>query len=1824
MHRTSLWLAGIVVFVGGCGSSSNKGGLTATGAPTGEVSDDLVITVDFSKPMVRSTQFGTHLEKSPITIAPAIAGQTWWEDDTKLNFKASETLKGSREYTVTVPQSLRALDGSTLAKAYTFQFTSERLSGEAEVIGSYERARQKQAVKLSFNQNVNFEEINDHCHFTSTPEGSTKAEKVTVTKPADSPGGIAKSHTVIPTTELALSTTWTLHCAEALRGTEGELTMVGTIEDEFTTHGPLKALGISAVEDVVPAEDLRIDLEFSNPLQKPYYISINPPVPGFPGQCHIGGSDPPNLSCAALLDAQTAYTVTIEAKQMDIFGQQLGAEKTFSFRTVEPDPTISMESGFFVAETTRPVFPIWTRNVTKLEVTALALTPKTYEKFRPHLDWWESSPIDLSDTSLKPTTKKLALTGTKNQWSQQPLDPVTFFGGKPGPGMYYFEVVAPEVEDYEYERKKVLINFTDIGVVSKIGATQGIVWVTKLSSGDPLPGAEVVIHNASGKKTWSGKTNKNGIAKIPGRKELEKKPEEDINTYDRMNIFVSYKKDWTILNANRTGGLDAYNFNISSDSDMSPVKLRGFMHTDRGLYRPGETVHIKGLARTTRVGQPLAVPKSDKVSLEVKGPRGDIVKKMEASLSKFGGFWTDIELPEDSRLGDYTIRARLEHGTFRARFSVEEYRPATFEVTQKTRAKFVTTGGSLDATISANYLYGAPVRDGQVELAVHSRPRHPQFRDFKEFQFYRDRDYGGEGYASGEQMLVTEEQSGLDNDGNASFSISISPEDVATDADILVRANVTTPADEVISKSFVIPYYRSDRYHGIKASDYFLEIKKQYIFHLVAVNPEGKSVGGKAKLSIRRQDWNCIWEDWGYRGSYRCNEDNEDIVSETIELDKNKPIPYEFKPEKGGEYWITLAGEKGEGTASLQMYAWGDGGGSWRSDDSMTYNIITDKKEYQVGDTATLLLKTDLTKAKGLISIERDGVIETRLMDLEQSGKYVKVPILANYAPNIYVSVALVQGRTGKGIRGKPRMRMGLVNLRVNADEAKLKVEVSTDKPDYRPGERVTAKIRVSDQNDKPIAAEVAIAAADEGVLSLIGYKTPNPIPTFYSPWGISVVSATQLAYVKDIPGPNVTRPATGGDSAGPGTLRWRFVSTAVWKPGIVTNSKGVATVNFTAPDNLTAFRIMAVAADRGHRFGSGDKRFTVSKPLQLHRVLPRFLTLGDTLDGGVVIHNETGAAGTATVALQTNNVLSIEGDKNRTVEVPAGGRTRVLFKMGADGLGEAELTFSVKLGDEKDRVRFTLPIHHPAPQKSHDVALGVTTKRHSIPVTLPEHALRGSAQVHVTVDPDGLVGIEDGLRDLIRYPYGCLEQTTSKVIPMIAVRELAESLSLEGLQGEDLNKFVKAGLAKIGRHQHSSGGFSLWPGGQPQAYYTGYALWGLLTAKQAGYPVSNNRIQDGLRYLRTQGKRPDKSKGFYNEAGNQAAQAFSLYIRALLGDKDTQAAIKLAENSEHMPIYGMAFLSRALAEGVGAKDAAVTKIVGQLGRLATQAANNNTLIDEPNGDKLRWYMSDSMRTTAIVLDALVALAPQHLAIKTLAKTLMAKRRETRYRSTQANLYSLLALTNYAKAVSAAAPNVTIVASGNALLTAELKGKNRISTASVPLTALKSPIVIEPRGAVHYAVTVQYRQKLETLKDISNTLSLNREYLDEDGKPKTSFQVGDIVVIRLRVPLTENKTHLMISDRIPAGFEALNTRLATVANRTTGNQRHNWGSHRELRDERADFSSEYIYQGMYERTYMARAIASGRFTVPPSVAELMYKPEQNAQTALAHIDIRAK
>jgi len=888
-----------------------------------------------------------------------------------------------------------------------------------------------------------------------------------------------------------------------------------------------------------------------------------------------------------------------------------------------------------------------------------------------------------------------------------------------------------------------------------------------------------------------------------------------------------------------------------------------------------------------------------------------------------------------------------------------------------------------------------------------------------------------------------------------------------------------------------------------------------------------------------------------------------------------------------------------------------------------------------VGDTAKLILQTPTRGADALISVERDGVISRRVLPEIAPGQALEVPITAAFAPNAFVSVVLVRGRSGEGARGLPSSSMGLINLSVGHEDKRLQVEVQTDQAEYRPGGPVTARLRVKDAAGRPVMAEVALSAADEGVLSLIDYRTPDPLPTFFAPWGWAVKTTSQYERLIQLPAPDQERYVTGGDAAPPGSFRSRFRASAYWNAAVVTDAEGAAEVHFDAPDNLTAFRLMAVAADAVDHFGSGDRRFVVNKPLQLLSALPRFATVGDHFEAAAVLTNETGQDGVAQVRFSVAGGVAVDQGTALTKDVtlPAAGRVRVAFPVSAASAGNARFRFAATLGAEKDGLELNVPVQAPGPEESDLLSSGVTDSRVAVALRWPEGVLPGSARIEVSVDPDGLAGIEDGLRELVQYPYGCLEQTISRMIPLIAAKELTRALQLPELEGDKLERYVRIAIAKILRHQDQSGGFALWPGSAPDTYLTAYALWGLKLAADAGYAVDPQALQNGIAYARRGLAVEPASDGHRGVLGELSSRAFALYVLALLGQPDPAAATTLATQAEPMPRYGQAFLARALAAAVGPSHESVKALLDRF-ELVPTASGEGLKVKELSLAELSWYWSSDVRTTAIVSDALLDLRPDDARLPRLIHGLLEARRATgSWYNTQEDLYALVALAHYAKTRSGTGATVRVERGDKALLSEHLAGGGfeRLRRVQFPVDVGDTqPLSITAsEGKVHYRVRAVYRRDAGHQPAASNGLELVRVFLDpETGAAIDRAKEGQMVRVRLTLSAPAAQNHVALSDYLPAGLEPINTRFATVPVTLEPDdpewEGRLWLTHRDLGDDRVNAFVDWLPARPGSFEYLARATSVGRFVVPSASAQKMYDPDVNGRTALRSFEVVAR
>ncbi|MDX2093332.1 MAG: MG2 domain-containing protein [Kofleriaceae bacterium] len=1837
-------LAGVLAAVAGCGGAkAEKGDLQVMSfSPQGSVDKAEPVEIRFDKPVVDESMVGKPASPVSVVISPAITWKGFWQDRQTLTIEPTEPLAASTKYKVTLGGEL----GKRTA-GFGFAFVHRPLAVEGVWGVDAASLAPDGNVPLSFNQPVRAADAAKHCLLKGL------SGDIALGVPPGAPVEDASNVSLKPAQTLHAGASYALVCSD-LAGAGGN----ATLDKPYSLA--VRARPAFAVERMLPAstdapaDEVTISVKFTTPValdEIRKVISSTPAIPGLDGGYTSG--DGTEYTVTADLDPKTTYKLTV-GPLVDTFGQKLDKPTVHEFRTGDARPRLSMERGIYALEASAKGYPLWSRNVGRFELECAAIprdklvqvltTDMNYDPWGGNDD---DKPIEWKKLKAKAKTTSFTTSG-KNKWLLNELALGASCAGEPGKrGVFLAEVRSDEVKPDPQRawlaprRNRVLANVTDMGVLIKTGTSSGLVWVTSLSSGQPISGARVAVYNPQGKQVWVDMTNADGIMKIPGSALLNKqKPvddeEESFEDWDsyrsqRLIAVVEKDNDLAIVDGNWSNGIQIWNFGLPEDRQGGVTKIRGFIQSDRGLYRPGERVSFKGIAREVAQGLPPRVPGSKKVEIEIQDSRGQTVLTKNTTLSSFGGFAFELDLGPEASLGDYYVRASVADQTFREKFSVEEFRPASFELALAAATKAPRPGERLAFDLDAKYLFGAPVAGAKVEWSLRKRTHVVRFPGWEQYSFSADpqswwwydsdEDYG---------EFISDGTGATNAQGRIQIAARDNANDFTGPVDYILSANVTDAADQTMGETTIVTAHKTSLYLGMHANEFVQAVGMPFGVDLVALTPDGKRTTTKAKLTMTRIVRSCVWTEVGARSYQRCDSSEKQVLDRDVTIAGSGTHVERIYPTDPGDYVLKIEAKDGRGnvvTAASGVWVIGKGEAFWSGDEGARMTVIASKPSYQAGDKARLVAQANLVKPTALITIERDGIIDAKVQKLDSASEGVELAISDVWAPNVYAGIALVSGRQGKGDKHRPQFKMGMVELKVASEHKQLDVALSLDNATVRPGDKVAGKILVTHKG-QPVKADVSLSAADEGILQLIAYQTPNPMKTFYASYGLGVDAGTNWNRVARLADPKSGDPDEGGDgeSAADGQrVRSKFVSSAYWAPMLVTNDAGEIAFEFTAPDNLTAFRLMAVAADTGDRFGAGELRLTINKPLMAAPALPRFLRAGDASSVGIVIHNRTDKAGTATVTAKATGA-TLDGAR-QTVNVPANGSARVRFGAKASENASAAFEFAVVMADENDAVRVTLPIGRP---RVIDQRVIAETKLAASGVwtgtlgSTPD-VLRKESELAITVDRSGLGDLAPGLRSLVEYPYGCLEQTMSRFVPLVAAKDLANTLDDPSLQGTKANTFIRAGVQKVIRHQQGDGQFSLWPQSQTYPHLTAYALWGLPVAQKAGEKVPNEVFDRGIAAL----------SGWSNSAvkpdGDGATMAMGAYVMALRGKPDAGLNARLYAVRAGLPKWGQAFLLRAMH--LAKADRAQLVELEQLLTANLVVKDGKALVREGLAqDQYEMYMTSDVRATAMTLAALLEVSPKSPLIDPLVLGLKAERSKAgTWESTQDNLWSLVALAEYGRRSTAGDTTATVLVGGKQVFKKKISGAE-VATVRVPLGNLSADS-IEVRVDNGAMIAVRATEaRVDAGNRVANGFSISRRYFDEKGVEKTSFKAGELVEVRLSITADQARRWVAMVDPIPAGFEIVNAKLAAgganlapppmATSPWTPSRSYalDW-AHTEARDDRMQWFIDYLGAGTYELSYRARATIDGTFAVMPASIEAMYEPAHRGRTEKATVAI---
>ncbi|MEM7601675.1 MAG: alpha-2-macroglobulin family protein, partial [Verrucomicrobiota bacterium] len=787
----------------------------------------------------------------------------------------------------------------------------------------------------------------------------------------------------------------------------------------------------------------------------------------------------------------------------------------------------------------------------------------------------------------------------------------------------------------------------------------------------------------------------------------------------------------------------------------------------------------------------------------------------------------------------------------------------------------------------------------------------------------------------------------------------------------------------------------------------------------------------------------------------------------------------------------------------------------------------------------------------------------------------------------------------------------------------------------YQPGEEIELTVKAAGKDGEPVnGAEITLWAVDEGVLSLTGHKTPDPHDFFHSAFPLSVMTGQSLSSLlpenpleQDFM--NKGYVIGGGGSAkglDPDRVRKDFKALAFWEGALTTGANGSVRARFTAPDNLTEFRIMAVAAE-GNRFGHVEAPLVINKPLIIEPALPVFTNITDQVDVSAVLHNNTAETQEVEVAvtLDEHATFLSEIGVELTGLAPSGnpetrkvnailnpGSTETLsFPVALTQVGEAKWTWAVRSRNDaklRDTTESKTQVGYPLPllRESHSFTLREAGDFSSALNEVEDRLLNGHGSVTVRVSNSRLIEAAEGLDYLLKYPYGCVEQTTSSLIPWLSTQQLREVLPELDQSIEEVASTIENGIQRLFSMQTGDGGLGYWPGSSQSVLWgSAYAGVAVALASEQGLEVPAAQAEALWKYL---------AKNLRNTAElskpyELSQRCLTSYALALAGRSEAGYLEVLYNKSPQLSGEARALLALAMVES-GAPD--TTRINALL------SPDTRVPVAE-----VSWYRQPYVAATQLL--AQVKYAPRSQRADDLVEDLM-KLRQPRngWGSTYSNAWPLIALAAYSESVAGTlSSNEVTLTLGDEKNTISLPDQPDSEQAGFEFDGQinKSDLKITPGSdsPVYISMTVETRPELMPIEPENRGFAIQRSYekVRPDGSLTTAedLVVGDLILVTLEVNIPANReTYLAIDDALPSIFEAINPTFKSQATQKVNSQKKRrtlYTNYREIRKDRVLFFADSVFSsGDYSLQYLARVVAPGMVTAPPAKIEAMYEPQR--------------
>jgi uncharacterized protein YfaS (alpha-2-macroglobulin family) len=1493
--------------------------------------------------------------------------------------------------------------------------------------------------------------------------------------------------------------------------------------------------------------------------------------------------------CIAGISFGQHYRVTVLRGLPSAGGEKLAKQENIDFLVGDSEPSLGFKSATYVLPRDGSIgVPLYSVNVTKAKLRLLRINDRNLVQtiqrglFLRAVDNYDADSI-AQDTGEEVWTGTVTVDPQRNQ-RVTTLVPVSEMVPQMKSGVYLLVAERTDggEDKYGYKATQWLI-VTDYGLTTMTGDDGLHVFLRSLDTGKPVEGVTVKLYARNNGELGSGVSDGSGQAGFaPG---LMRATEGRTAT-----AVMAFGKDgdFAFLDLTRPA------FDLSDrgvGGRLAPSGADVFLYADRGVYRPGETVHLAALLRDT-TGNAM-----DGLPLTIRLVRPDEVEAHRYTLTqaKAGGYAVDIPISASARTGAWVVQAYLDPkgdpiGSLN--FLVEDVVPAKIESKLTTKATAIEPGQPTEVALQSDYLYGAPAADLLVKASITIEQDNDPFANFPGYHF-------GLVDEKVDPQVETWDDTTTDAKGQASFDMTPSDlPDTPQPLKITLRTEVYEFGGRPVIKSLTLPVRNKPVFLGVKPqfSDDAVASGVDAGFELIAVDKAGAMAAANGvQYRLVPEDWDYQWfykdSNWDYKIVTR---DKPAVATGKVDLKAGESAKLSMKVD-WGYYRLEVYDSASGAATSYRFYAgWGASPGTGDTPDRL--QVVADKKMYKAGETATLLLKPPFA-GPVLLAIATDHLIKSWTVDASPEGTAVEVPVDGAWGPGAYLLATAF--RPGHDNDHGPGRAIGVSWIGI--DPAARSLTVSFTLPDHvAPRGGFDVPIHVAGLT-KGHPAYVTLAAVDEGILQLTDYVTPAPQGYYFGKRSLGV--EIRDFYGQLIDGRNGKRGQIreGGDSdalAGRGAPP-EIKLVALYSGIVALDDQGNATVHLDIPDYNGRLRLMAIAWD-AEKVGSGEAGLVVRDPIVVTMAMPRFLAPGDKSQITVSLENISGPAGDYQLAFSAVGGASLGTTTNVKQHLDSGGHAVVRVPLAGNEVGETNIHMVVSGPDsvkfEHSSMLFVRAAQLPVVErtvKRLQPGEGMTLNDAALARFLPNTGqLLASFWSLPNLDVPGL------LRQLELYPYGCLEQTTSRAMPLLYVGDVAKLWDVKTELPPAVR--IQKAIDHILEMQRYDGGFALWSAtGEVEPWLTSYAMDFLTRAKTKGYDVSDVNYQNGLRWLADFAQRRDE-----NDTDTLSARAYALYVLATVGDENLSALRYVADNQIDK-------LPTALAQ---AQIGAALALHGDQTRAADAFKKAQATLKRESGDS-DWYgdYGGALRDSA----AMITLAAETKAPGIDPVALLARvaglQASQRWLSTQEEGWLVMA----AASMSPLSTAMSLEVNGKAQ-----PAMNAPYYVKPDAVDLAKGIVVKNAGtAPVYASATLIGVPVEPLPPVSNGYEIHRSFFTPDGKPAdlAKLKQSDVLVVKINGKVTDSDSHqTLVVDLLPAGFEIENARISG----SKKTDEFAWLGdltnplYAEYRDDRFVAAINLDSDNSdFQFAYLVRAVTPGSYGLPASSVEDMYRPSLRARTS---------